>query len=121
MTELTKVAQVASINAQHRKLTFQKKILRAVAITIGAILMATGLEIFLVPNHVIDGGITGISIMLSHLTGVELGIFLFLLNLPFIYLGFKQIGKTFAISSIYGIIVLSVFTTLFHPGTSLYR
>ncbi len=39
---------------------------------------ATGLEIFLVPNHVVDGGITGISIMLSHLTGVNLGIFLFL-------------------------------------------
>lgn len=115
MTELTKAAQIASINAQHRKLTIQKKIFRAVAITIGAILMATGLEIFLVPNHVIDGGITGISIMLSHITGVELGIFLFLLNLPFIYLGFKQIGKTFAISSVYGIIVLSVFTTLFHP------
>lgn len=115
VTELTKAAQIASINAQHRKLTIQKKIFRAVAITIGAILMATGLEIFLVPNHVIDGGITGISIMLSHITGVELGIFLFLLNLPFIYLGFKQIGKTFAISSVYGIIVLSVFTTLFHP------
>ncbi|GAA3321432.1 hypothetical protein GCM10020331_037250 [Ectobacillus funiculus] len=45
--------------------------------------MAVGLEIFLIPNHVIDGGITGISIMLSHLTGLNLGIFLFLLNLPF--------------------------------------
>lgn len=77
--------------------------------------MATGLEIFLVPNHVIDGGITGISIMLSHLTGLKLGIFLFILNLPFVYLGFKQLGKTFAISTVYGIIVLSVFTSFFHP------
>jgi uncharacterized membrane-anchored protein YitT (DUF2179 family) len=100
---------------QHRKLPLRKKILRGIAITIGAILMATGLEIFLVPNHVIDGGVTGISIMLSHLTGLELGIFLFVLNLPFVYLGFKQMGKTFAISTVYGIIVLSVFTSLFHP------
>jgi uncharacterized membrane-anchored protein YitT (DUF2179 family) len=100
---------------KHRSLPLSKKIARAIAITIGAILMATGLEIFLVPNHVIDGGVTGISIMLSHLTGWELGIFLFLLNIPFVYMGYKQMGKTFAISTIYGIIVLSIFTSLFHP------
>ncbi|MEH7747749.1 YitT family protein [Neobacillus drentensis] len=100
---------------QHRKLPLRKIILRAVAITIGAILMATGLEIFLVPNHVIDGGITGISIMLAHITGWKLGIFLLILNLPFVYMGYKQMGKTFAISTVYGIIVLSIFTSFFHP------
>src|SRR3954452_4577212 len=104
MTELMKG------NFQHRKLPLSRVIIRIIAITIGAILMATGLEIFLVPNKVIDGGVTGISIMLSHITGLELGIFLFLLNLPFVYLGYKQMGKTFAISTVYGIIVLSVFT-----------
>ncbi|WML31643.1 YitT family protein [Neobacillus sp. OS1-32] len=100
---------------QHRKLPLSKIILRAIGITIGAILMATGLEIFLVPNKVIDGGITGISIMLSYLSGWKLGIFLFILNLPFVYLGYKQMGKTFALSTVYGIIVLSIFTTFFHP------
>jgi uncharacterized membrane-anchored protein YitT (DUF2179 family) len=106
---------VNGIVVQHRKLPLSKKIFRAISITLGAILMAVGLEIFLVPNKVIDGGVTGISIMLSHITGLELGIFLFLLNLPFVYLGYKQMGKTFAISTVYGIIVLSLFTTLFHP------
>ncbi|MEH6904457.1 YitT family protein [Neobacillus drentensis] len=100
---------------QHRKLPLQKVILRTIAITIGAILMATGLEIFLVPNHVIDGGITGISIMLAHIIGWKLGIFIFILNLPFVYMGYKQMGKTFAISTIYGIIVLSIFVSFFHP------
>lgn len=100
---------------QHRKLPLSKIILRVIGITIGAILMATGLEIFLVPNKVIDGGITGISIMLSYLSGWKLGIFLFILNLPFVYLGYKQMGKTFALSTVYGIIVLSIFTTFFHP------
>ena len=100
---------------QHPKLPLRRIILRAIAITIGAILMATGLEIFLVPNHVIDGGITGISIMLAHLTGWKLGIFLLILNLPFVYMGYKQMGKTFAISTVYGIIVLSIFTSFFHP------
>ncbi|AGK53275.1 YitT family protein [Bacillus sp. 1NLA3E] len=109
------MTELAIGKIQHRKLTLRKKIIRTIAITIGSILMATGLEIFLVPNHVIDGGITGISIMLAHITGLELGVFLFVLNLPFVYIGFKQMGKTFAISTVYGIIILSIFTSLFHP------
>ncbi|EZP78128.1 hypothetical protein H839_05299 [Parageobacillus genomosp. 1] len=109
MTELSKV------QIQHQRLSKAKIIKRATAIFIGAVLMAVGLEIFLVPNKVIDGGITGISIMLSHITGFRLGIFIFLLNFPFFFMGYKQIGKTFAISTLFGITVLSIFTSLFHP------
>lgn len=100
---------------QHRGLPTRKIIQRIMLITIGAALMAVGLEIFLVPNHVIDGGIVGISIMLSYLTGWKLGFFIFLLNIPFFYIGYKQIGKTFALSTLYGIIILSIGTTLLHP------
>lgn len=88
---------------------------RMIFIIIGAVLAAIGLEIFLIPNQVIDGGIVGISIILSHLTGVKLGIFLFVLNIPFFFIGYKQIGKTFAISTIVGISVLSISTYFFHP------
>ncbi|RFU60847.1 YitT family protein [Bacillus sp. V59.32b] len=100
---------------QHRR---RSKILlfqRILLITFGAILMAVGLEIFLVPNQVIDGGVTGISIMLASTTGWGIGVFLFILNLPFIFIGYKQIGKTFALSTLYGIIILSISTTLLHP------
>lgn len=100
---------------QHRGLPTSKIIQRIMLITVGAALMAVGLEIFLVPNHVIDGGIVGISIMLSYLTGWKLGFFIFLLNIPFFYIGYKQIGKTFALSTLYGIIILSIGTTLLHP------
>ena len=107
MTELSRNKQ--------KKLSKTNVFKRVIAIFIGAVLMATGLEIFLVPNNVIDGGVTGISIMLSHISGLPLGLFIFILNLPFFYLGYKQIGKTFAISSVFGIIVLSIFTSLFYP------
>ncbi len=100
---------------QHKRLTWRQILQRGLLITIGAVLMSIGLEIFLVPNNVIDGGITGISIMLSYLTGWKLGIFIFLLNLPFFFIGYKQIGKTFAISTLYGIVILSISTTLLHP------
>jgi len=100
---------------QHRRLSARRIVQRGIFITLGALMMAVGLEIFLIPNQVIDGGVTGVSIMLSHITGIKLGIFLFILNLPFVYLGYKQFGKTFAISTVYGIIMLSLFATFFHP------
>ncbi|MWC30394.1 YitT family protein [Paenibacillus sp. MMS18-CY102] len=100
---------------QHSKLTKIELVRRIVFLTIGAILMAVGLEIFLVPNNIIDGGITGISIISSHLSGVPIGVFLFLLNLPFLFIGYKQIGKTFALSTLYGVVVMSIGTFLLHP------
>ncbi|WLD94226.1 YitT family protein [Alkalihalobacillus sp. AL-G] len=100
---------------QHKKLTKGKIALRVLLITIGAVMMGVGLEIFLVPNKVIDGGIVGISIMLSYISGWSLGLFIFILNLPFFFIGYKQIGKTFALSTLYGISVLSVTTTFLHP------
>ena len=98
----------------HKKASIFKILTRFFFITLGAVLMAVALELFLVPNSVIDGGITGISIMLSHITKLQLGLFIFIINLPFLYIGYKQIGKTFAISSIYGIAVLSVSTAMLH-------
>ncbi|WP_064093908.1 YitT family protein [Rossellomorea aquimaris] len=103
------------VQVKHKKIPLKQVVKRAILITIGAIIMAVGLEIFLVPNHVIDGGIVGISIILSHLTGFKLGLFIFVLNIPFFFIGYKQIGKTFAFSTLYGIIVLSVSTTFLHP------
>ncbi|UVI31155.1 YitT family protein [Paenibacillus spongiae] len=99
----------------HHKLTKMELLRRIIFITLGALLMSVALEIFLVPNNIIDGGIVGISIIVSHLTGLPLGIFLFLLNVPFLIVGYKQIGKTFAISTLYGVTVLSIGTTLLHP------
>ena len=102
------------MSKKHKRAPLWRLLLRFLFITFGAVLMAVSLEYFLVPNSVVDGGITGISIILSELTKVQLGIFIFVINLPFLFLGYKQIGKTFAFSTAYGILVLSVSTALFH-------
>ncbi|WP_232696834.1 YitT family protein [Brevibacillus daliensis] len=99
---------------QHKKRTLLTKLLQFIFITIGAILMGVALELFLVPNKVIDGGVAGISIMLSSLTNLPLGAFLFLLNIPFLIIGYKHIGKTFAIATMYGIAVMSITTYMLH-------
>ncbi|MGF9905486.1 YitT family protein [Brevibacillus porteri] len=103
----------------HQKLPIGKLLKRIFGILIGASLFSVALEIFLVPNNIIDGGIVGISIITSHLSGLPLGVFLFVLNLPFLIIGYKQIGKTFALSTLFGVTIMSIGTTLLHPVPGL--
>ena len=90
-------------------------IFKVFSIIIGAALASIGLEIFLIPNNIIDGGITGISIMASFLTKLPLGLFILLLNIPFFALGYKQIGKTFTISTLFGVLCLSIGVSILQP------
>ncbi|MEC0170581.1 YitT family protein [Paenibacillus graminis] len=96
-----------------------KLIQRIVMMVLGAAMMSVALEIFLVPNQLIDGGITGISIMISHIFHIPLGIILTLLNLPFLVIGYKQIGKTFALSTLFAVVLMSIGTQLLHPVAPL--
>lgn len=81
---------------------------------IGGLIAAYGLESVLIPNSVSDGGITGLSIVGSKTFGLPLGVLIAVLNIPFIYLGYKQIGKSFAILSVTGITSLAVGTVVMH-------
>lgn len=96
-----------------------KLIQKYLFLLVGSAIAAVGLEIFLVPNNIIDGGIVGISIMISIFSKIPVGVFTFILNLPFLYIGYKQIGKTFVVSSLFSITTFSIFTTLLHPVPGL--
>ncbi|MDY0395691.1 YitT family protein [Virgibacillus halophilus] len=87
---------------------------RGLLVIIGAFVTAYGLEAVLIPNNVSDGGVTGLSIVGSQLMGLPLGLLIALLNIPFVYLGYKQIGKSFAIFSVLGIVSLAVGTSVMH-------
>lgn len=80
-------------------------------LTIGAFITAIGLEEFLVPNNIIDGGVVGISIMASYVTKMPLGMFLVCLNIPFLVYGYKQLGRSFLVYSLYAVIMLAIFVT----------
>ena len=82
---------------------------------VGAVIAATGLELFLIPNNVIDGGVVGLAIMSAHITELPFGLFLIVINLPFLYLGYKQIGKSFAVSTIVAVLFLSFWSEIFEP------
>ncbi|MCH3963845.1 MAG: YitT family protein [Clostridium sp.] len=94
----------------HKTITMITKFL---AMYIGTTLASIGLELFLIPNNVIDGGITGISIMAGYITGLPLGLFIFILNIPFLIIGYKHIGKTFTISTLFSVCSLSIMVSVF--------
>ncbi|MGP1366944.1 MAG: YitT family protein [Schwartzia sp. (in: firmicutes)] len=84
-------------------------------ILVGAIIASIGLEIFLIPNQIIDGGVVGVSIMMSAITGMPLGVFLVGLNLPFLYIGYRQLGKSFVVATTVAILCLSIWSEVFDP------
>lgn len=82
------------------------------ALTLGAFLVAIGLEYFLVCNKIIDGGIIGISILLSYVKGLPLGALIVGLNIPFFLFGCQKLGQKFLFHSLYAILALGGFVTL---------
>ncbi|GAA4277438.1 YitT family protein [Aquimarina mytili] len=80
-------------------------------IALGVVSAAFGLESFLLPNMFIDGGVTGISLLISEITSLPLYILILLINIPFILLGLKVIGQRFAIRATIAILALAI--TLF--------
>jgi uncharacterized membrane-anchored protein YitT (DUF2179 family) len=83
-------------------------------IGIGSLLAALSIRVFLFPNQVIDGGVIGISLILARLLGGQyLSLFLILFNLPFVYLAYKFIRRTFVISMMVAILLFAGFLALF--------
>lgn len=82
-------------------------ILSILAIVVGCALSAFSIGAILIPNLILDGGINGISIMLGQVTGIKTSIFIVLLNIPFLILGYKTLGKQFVFKSLFAMLVFS--------------
>ncbi len=84
------------------------QILDGFLIVAGMLSAGLGLKGFLLPNGFIDGGVMGISLLVSKVTGWSLSVLIVVINLPFIYLGYKQINRTFALKSLTAIAGLAI-------------
>jgi len=94
--------------------SFWEELKNATLILLGIFSAAFGLKGFLLSSRFIDGGVTGISMLASELTGVSLGILILIINLPFVAIGYRQIGARFAVKSalaITGLACVLLFTT----------
>jgi len=85
-----------------------------ILIVLGALSATFGLKSFLLPNQFIDGGVTGIALILQQLSQLPLSLTIFTLNLPLVALGYRQISKKFALLSLIGISLLSLFLYFIH-------
>ncbi|MGM0432605.1 MAG: YitT family protein [Spirochaetota bacterium] len=84
-----------------------------ILITAGSVLTALGLVLFLTPERIAAGGVSGLAIILYHLFSLEPGLMIFILSVPIFGLGIYVFGGLFGIKSLYGTAVLSVAVSLF--------
>jgi len=89
-------------------------------IAIGIVLAVLAMKGFMIPNRFLDGGITGISILLFEIFHINISFLVIVLNAVFIYLGYRRIGKTFAVQTTIAVVLLSValFVIEIQPITS---
>lgn len=101
-------ALVTNRRARIARLALIQGVQDIVLITIGVLLAAVGLKAFLLPNGFLDGGVTGISLLVNQLTGVSISILLVTINIPFIMLAYRQLSKAFTIKTIAAIVGLAI-------------
>lgn len=92
---------------------------RLVIAALGGLIAAFGLDLFLVPSGIITGGVTGISALASHLTGLHTGMFVFALNLPLLLLAYRGSVKPKVVIAAVGLLSFSICSILFFPVPAL--
>ncbi len=98
---------------------FENKIVKLVidfiGMTLGAVIAAFAIEEFLVPCTILDGGVVGVSIIISTLSKLPLSLLTICLNVPFLVFGARKLGRMFIVKSAYSMAVFSLFLELFAP------
>lgn len=94
-------------------------LLNYLLIIVGAALAAFALECFLVPNSILDGGVNGISIILNLLLNWNLALTIVIINIPFMYIGYKNLGFKFLSRALFSIVTFSIFLTIFEEAKEI--
>lgn len=95
--------------------TAKQRFLDYIIILAASFLYAVGVSLFIDPNNLAPGGVTGIAIILSRMIPLETGSLILIVNIPIIFLGMYKFGTRFIISTIFAIIMTSFFTNLLAP------
>ena len=104
----------ASLIILYRMKAIPRELLNALFIILGIFSAGMGLHGFLLSSGFIDGGVTGISMLLAQTLRIPLPILILVINLPFVALGYRQVGRKFAIRSSCAIVGLSVCLATVH-------
>lgn len=88
-------------------------LINLVEMVIGTLVMAMGVELFLVPNQLSTGGFSGLSTIIYYITGISVGNVMLILNVPLFILALIKLGKRFFAKSLIGTALLSLFLNIF--------
>ena len=88
---------------------FKEHLFPVIMIIVGAACAAFSIECFLIPNTILDGGVTGVSMMINYLTGIRLSILVIVINIPFFFVGYKALGKRFLLRAVIAMAAFSGF------------
>jgi len=92
--------------------------LQSISYTVfGVSFAVVALQGFMIPNHFLDGGVTGVSILIEEIFHIPISILLIVFNIPFLIIGYKKIGRTFAVQSSLAVILLAVLMTVVQVPT----
>jgi uncharacterized membrane-anchored protein YitT (DUF2179 family) len=108
----------------NKKSKHNHPILDYLAITFGAAIMAIGIGVFLVDAKVVPGGVSGLSMSVHYLTGLPVGLMIWVFNIPLYIWGIKELGKEFGVRTFYGFTLNSFFIDFFRgdiPGLNFIR
>ena len=109
----SRIKEVKNVKINARKI--RTELLSLIMMTGGAVLAAFALEEFLAPNDIFDGGVVGIAMITDIFLPLDLGMLVIIINIPFLILGFRLIGKIFLAKAAYSMIVFSIMTNVFAP------
>lgn len=91
------------------KINIKRIIIEIIGTIIGAFLIAVGVSLFLLPNHLSSGGITGVATITYYLFNIPMGIMILIINIPLFLFSMYKIGKIFFLKSLIGTVALSIF------------
>ena len=99
---------------KRKRVSIKAEIKSSLYIFLGIIAAGFGLNGFLLPNKFIDGGVTGVSLLLTELTQLPFSVLIILINIPFIFLSYFTLGKSFAIKTLLAILGLGICVAFVH-------
>lgn len=108
------------LNTSHFQLLKAFIIKQVIVTTFGVLMTAIGINLFLVPHHLVSGGISGLSLALNYLTQLPTGLWILIFNIPIFLLAWKSLGRAFFFASLLGMLLLSLFTLLTLPLSHLH-
>lgn len=108
-----------NIKTKQKNINFFQTVLKVICeylmLAVGAAIAAFAIEEFLVPCTILDGGVVGISIMVNNLTSIRLSLLTVALNIPFLIVGYRVLGKEFLIKAGFSMMAFSSFLEVFEP------